>query len=223
MKTDKIESEKVKIEKIRPEEDIQGKTKPKVDRRVKRTKRMLGEAMLALVVEQKYDGITINDITKRADVNRATFYLHYASKDELLLEALEAKFEELVSSFEAISTEFPVWGSSKSDLMTFQHVADHAELYKVILGEQGMGYIINRILDYIAEISEKLLRASLPPDAELPIPVELIARHYAGSMYALLSWWVLNDMPYPAEYMASLSEKMCIEGVKPMFGEYGPA
>lgn len=192
---------------------MQTETKPKVDRRVRRTKRMLSEAILALVVEQEYESLTINEITTRADVNRATFYLHYDSKDELLLEALEEKFEELVASFHAVSTAQPIWDTPEIDRFVFQHVADHAELYKVILGERGMGYIINRILDFIAEVSIKLLKESLPAGAELPIPAELVARHYAGSLYALLSWWVLNDMPHPAEYMAELSGKLCREGV----------
>ncbi len=193
--------------------------KPKVDRRVKRTKRMLGQAMLALIVEQEYDSITINEITERADINRATFYLHYDSKDELLLEALEEKFEELIVTFKEISTAAPIWEASEIDLLTFQHVAEHAELYKVILGERGMGYIINRILDYIAEISFKLIKESLPADIEPPLPIELIARHYAGSLYALLSWWVRNDMPHPPEYMAELSGQMCRDGVLKVFAE----
>lgn len=192
------------------------KTKPKVDRRVKRTKRMLAEAILSLVVEQDYEAITINEITQRADINRATFYLHYNSKDELLMEALEEKFEELVVSFHQVSTDDPIWHASEIDLLTFRHVADHAELYKVILGERGMGYIINRILDYITELSLKLLQQSLPAEAELPMPTELIARHYAGSLYALLSWWVLNDMPYSPEYIADLSSRMCRDGIVAM-------
>lgn len=185
----------------------------KVDRRVKRTKRMLGEAILALVVEQEYEALTINEITQRADVNRATFYLHYNSKDELLVEALEAKFEELIATFQVTSIEKPIWESPEVDIAVFQHVAEHAALYKVLLGERGMGYIINRILGYITDVSIQLLEASLPAGTILPVPHELVARHYAGSLYALLSWWVMNDMPYSAEYMAELSGKMCREGI----------
>lgn len=188
--------------------------KPKVDRRVKRTKRLLGSAMLELVVEQEYDTITINQLTERADVNRATFYLHYDSKDELLYEALEDKFEELVTSFKEVSTSVPIWEDTEIDRLTFEHVAENAELYKVILGERGMGYIINRILEYISQISIKMLTDSLPPNVDLPVPPELIARHYAGSLYALLSWWVQNDMPHSPEYMANLCTLLGSELVK---------
>ena len=44
-----------------------------MDRRVRRTRKLLGQALLALVQEKKYDQITIFDITDRADLNRATF------------------------------------------------------------------------------------------------------------------------------------------------------
>lgn len=188
-------------------------TESKVDRRVKRTRRSLGEAMLALVVEKEYESITINEITQRADINRATFYLHYASKDELLMDALEERFEALVATFDSVSSDAPIWEATEIDLATFRHVAAHVDLYKVILGERGMGYIINRILDYITELSEKLLVASFPQGTEPPVPAALMARHYAGSLYALLSWWVQNDMPHPPEYMARLSGEMCRDGI----------
>ena len=53
-----------------------------MDRRVKRTRNLLGNALLELVQEKKFEQITIQDITDRADLNRATFYLHYGSKED---------------------------------------------------------------------------------------------------------------------------------------------
>ena len=55
-------------------------TKQKLDRRVRRTRRLLAEALVALIIEKEYETISITDITERADLNRATFYLHYGSK-----------------------------------------------------------------------------------------------------------------------------------------------
>ena len=67
-----------------------------MDRRKRRTRKYLGKALLELVQEKKWDQITIQDITDRADINRATFYLHYGSKEELLAESLEEYFDALV-------------------------------------------------------------------------------------------------------------------------------
>ncbi|MCB0141244.1 MAG: helix-turn-helix transcriptional regulator, partial [Caldilineaceae bacterium] len=58
-----------------------------VDRRVRRSRKLLGEALLELVVEKPFGDITVQDIADRADMNRATFYLHFQSKEELLQSA----------------------------------------------------------------------------------------------------------------------------------------
>lgn len=184
----------------------------KVDRRVRRTRNRLGQALLELIMEKDYEVITIQDITDRADLNRATFYLHYSSKEELLVASLEERFDELVGQFDQLSAERPIWEEKQSILLTFQHVAENANLYKVLLSERGMGYLIHRIVDYITESSSKQLQDSLPPEAALNIPGGLIARHVAGSLFALLSWWVTNDMPYSAEYMTDVMHQLCVNG-----------
>jgi AcrR family transcriptional regulator len=187
-------------------------TQKKLDRRVRRTRNRLGQALLELIMEKGYDDITIQDITDRADLNRATFYLHYSSKEELLLVTLEERFDELVGRFDQLSAERPIWEDKQSILLTFQHVAENANLYKVLLSERGMGYLIHRIVDYIAESSSKQLQDSLPQEATLNIPSSLISRHVAGSLFALLSWWVINDMPYSAEYMTDVAHQLCVGG-----------
>lgn len=190
----------------------------RVDRRVLRTRRRLREALLALIVEQEYESITIEAITERADVNRSTFYLHYATKEELLVAALETQFDALVAQFDGISLANPVWEESRNDRLVFEHVAAHAPLYKVLLGERGMGYIVHRIITYIAGVSMRQLEQSLPPGAEPAIPAPVIAHHIAGSLFALLSWWVLEDMPYSPAEMAEMWNRMGVEGCGPALG-----
>ncbi len=57
----------------------------KVDRRIQRTRALLRDALMRLIIRKGYDEITIQDITDEANVARTTFYLHFADKDELLL------------------------------------------------------------------------------------------------------------------------------------------
>lgn len=184
----------------------------KQDRRVRRTRKRLSQALLDLVVEKEYETITIQDITDRADLNRATFYLHYGTKEELLIVSLEERFDALVSQFDRLSAERPIWEDKQSITMTFEHVAANARLYKVLLSERGMGYLIHRIVNYIADSSNKLMQDSLPENATLTIPGGLISRHVAGSLFALLSWWITNDMPYTPEYMTAVMHQLCVQG-----------
>jgi len=66
----------------------------KTDRRVQRTRELLQKALIDLINERGYDPITIQDIVDRANIGRTTFYLHYSSKDELLMSCHEAIVSE---------------------------------------------------------------------------------------------------------------------------------
>lgn len=184
------------------------------DRRVRRTRRMLSEALMALVVEKEYETITIQEIAEQADLNRATFYLHYGNKEELLIASLEAQFDQLVATFSEVSAERPIWEEQSHMALTFAHVAEHAAVYKVILSERGMGYIINRIINYLADECTQKLCASLPPQQLAAVPVEVVSHHVAGSLYATLAWWLTHDMPYPPEEMADMVFRLCQSGVQ---------
>lgn len=55
------------------------------DRRVRRTRGLLHQALIELMLERDYTRISVRDILDRADVGRSTFYAHYRDKDDLLL------------------------------------------------------------------------------------------------------------------------------------------
>ena len=61
----------------------------KQDRRVIRSKMRMREALISLMQEKLFPEITARDITDRADLNRATFYLHYNNVFDLLEELEE--------------------------------------------------------------------------------------------------------------------------------------
>jgi AcrR family transcriptional regulator len=67
------------------------------DRRVQRTRRLLHKA-LSLILEKKYESITVQELLDRADVGRSTFYMHFQDKDELLLSG----FQYLQSFLESV-------------------------------------------------------------------------------------------------------------------------
>ena len=54
------------------------------DRRVRRTKQLIKQSLIELMHEKSFKEITVTDITKRADLNRGTFYLHYVDIYDLL-------------------------------------------------------------------------------------------------------------------------------------------
>src|SRR5204863_8154645 len=59
------------------------------DRRVQRTRQLLQDALISMMIEKGYEATTVQDIIDRADVGRATFYAHFADKRTLLTSRIE--------------------------------------------------------------------------------------------------------------------------------------
>src|SRR5580765_1920865 len=57
----------------------------KADRRSERTRQLLSAALIELMLEQRYDEITVQNIIDRANIGRSTFYAHYLDKEDLLV------------------------------------------------------------------------------------------------------------------------------------------
>ena len=187
----------------------------KLDRRVLRSRRQLSAALLELMHEKPFDEITIKDITDRADMNRATFYLHYGTKEELLFKSLESRFDLLVQKIEADITsnpDNPIWSDDTYDRLVFEHVAEHVDLYKVLLSYNGFGGIIHQIIDYIANVGLRNTLAYYGKDSQPEIPHEITSRFVAGAMFSLIVWWIRNDLPYSAAEMAAMCHRLVSNG-----------
>src|SRR3989337_4369074 len=70
---------------------MQKKNRP--DRRIQRTRQALRRTLMELIKEKGYDSISVEEITQRANLGRATFYLHYKDKEDLLID----EFSELAN------------------------------------------------------------------------------------------------------------------------------
>lgn len=169
------------------------------DRRIARTRDMLGDAMIALMQEQPFDSITVQHVLERAGVSRSTFYAHYSDKNDLFLSDIE-------QFLEAAGTFLKRRGASARRLFPieelFSHVADMRGLSEAInasgkwqdMRELGIGC-------FARSIEQRLFLAEVKmPAAEL----RATAHSLSGSLFSLLEWWLRSDMAMtPKELDAS--------------------
>ena len=179
----------------------------KLDPRVVRTRKLLREALIDLIPEKGYDAITIKDISERATLNRATFYLHYRDKEDLLDRGFEEIWDELTrdnpfpqTSGGALSLD----ATRATVLRDFEHLERHAAFYSVMIGRHGVAHFIFRMQDYVYKSTEERLKSleSVRTPAEVPqgIVLQFVASAYVGLMH----WWLENDMPFDPNEMADL-------------------
>ena len=181
----------------------------KLDRRIIRTRGLLRDALMALILEKGYEAVTIQEITERANLGRATFYLHYKDKEELLVSSLETVFDELVATLDppVISQQL----NNTPIMAVFTHAKENSDLYRVLLSGEGSAKIYRRIQDYIAKEAIDRFFPFLPK--ERPFPDDLLANYLAGSLLALTAWWLENEMPYPAEEMTNTFRQLTFLGL----------
>ncbi|MBV9257267.1 MAG: TetR/AcrR family transcriptional regulator, partial [Ktedonobacteraceae bacterium] len=195
------------------------KEKHDVDRRIQRTLQMLSNALFALIVERGYEAITVQDITERANIGRATFYLHYRDKEQLLKASMLSLFDELTKHVEP-APDFSATYQSLS-IRVFQHVAERRELYYALFQEGGPPAIVIRLHKWLASlIQHRLLSAHIEQCSEdvSTVDAELLSMHCAGSLLALVIWWLNHDLSPAAEQMGYLFWRLISPGINDVLG-----
>ncbi len=187
----------------------------KVDRRIQRTRALLRDALMHLIIHKGYDEITIQDITDKANVARTTFYLHFADKDELLFGTMRDIYEEL---YLAVGGEMPksFFSDDENDCMAedFIHVQEYSAFYKIMIGERGSAAFLARVRQYLAEaIMGTTLKDIIPEGKESRIPVEMMSYAMAGAQIGVIKWWLDNDMRESPQKISFMLEQLMKRGL----------
>src|SRR5512135_3076549 len=106
----------------------------KLDRRERRTRQLLSEALIALMQEKRYEAITVQDIIDRADVGRSTFYAHYRDKDDLFATAFQVVMDKLLGCLEDDDDTDKIIPS----LQLFRHFQKNHHLYWALARSRGL-------------------------------------------------------------------------------------
>src|SRR5579864_4709465 len=110
-----------------------------IDRRVARTRATLHQALIALILKQGYEAITVEDICAHANVGRSTFYAHYKSKEELHLSGMDHLRRQLVDRRRDASAPSGHAGRQRLgfSLAMFEHARGRIDHYRAMAGSRG--------------------------------------------------------------------------------------
>lgn len=190
-------------------------TNRKTDRRIERTMTALRDALMALIIEKGYDAISIQDITDRANVARATFYLHFKDKDDLMFSGMKLIYDQLAS--EMVETD-NLW-EDFADAQDFLHVEQFADFYAAMLSPRGsMGFLV-QVRAYLHGLILSALQRAVPAGKQPRLPLEIAAAYCTGAQLGMIWWWVENRMPIPAQEMARLGMVLSLKGITWAVGE----
>jgi len=184
----------------------------KADRRSERTRRQLSAALIELMLEQRYDEITVQDIIDRANIGRSTFYAHYLDKEDLLVSGFTHVLDTL--SQEQQQTGAGEHQALPSLARFFQHVQDHHQLYKALVRGGGIDRLFKKSHQHMRRNIQQHLVALIPAGQAPATPLPLVADYLSGAILSMLTWWLENDMPYAPEQMDTLFQQLVGPGVQ---------
>jgi AcrR family transcriptional regulator len=186
------------------------KSKRKLDRRIRRTRDQLGDALVELMREKPFDSITVKDVLARADVGRSTFYLHFRDKDDLFLsdadEFLEAMATMLSRSRDTSERVAPV-------REFFAHAGEEQRLYRALVESGKIHDFLELAQGHFARGIEQRL-AELPRSRGIaPASRAALAHALTGSLLSLLTWWLDRGMHASPVEMDEMFHQLVWSGV----------
>ena len=180
-----------------------------IDPRVKRTRRLLRDALVTLILKKDFASITIKEITERAEVAYITFYRHYESLDQLLMEVLEEGLAELMIHTETLARQSNSFTLETEGRLVFEYIEQKADLFRILLKSQSVTRVRRKVVGNIAAIFQK----SCAPLARLgnQALVDIASNHIATSLLSLFEWWLENNMDPPPSEMGKVYKCLIID------------
>ena len=182
----------------------------RIDRRVRRTRERLKQAMTDLLMEKPVREITVRELTERADVNRGTFYAHYAD----IYDMLEQLENETLAAFEELLDRHAPEDLARDLTPLLTEVFSFAEQQKALMyaffGQQTADRFLGR---FSQVIYDKCLRewAGLYPLGDVSGPNYYLEFVVAGTVNLVRTWGRRGFRETPEE-MAALTGRLILQG-----------
>ncbi|MBQ9196522.1 MAG: TetR family transcriptional regulator C-terminal domain-containing protein [Clostridia bacterium] len=185
-------------------------TEKKEDRRVRRTKKLLTQALTQLLQEKQINEITVKELTDLADMNRGTFYLYYKDIFDML-EKIEDSMFEALDAIVSLHEHDDVTAQTKPILLDlFRFIEDNQEMCRVLLSPHGDMNFLHRLNEVVRE---KCLLAwanirEEKNESDFDYHYSFVVFGCAG----LIRAWVNRSCREPVDQMAELADAMIRRG-----------
>lgn len=174
---------------------LDGRQAKREDRRSRRTRRTLGQALVALMLEKRYDTITVQEIIDKANVGRSTFYAHYLDKEDLLQSELSELLERMADHMDRVGGRNRIIPS----LELLRHLRDSYPLVRALVRGRAIESVLKTMQAQLSHHVEARLAQRMPPGQAPALPLPVLAQHVAGTLLTLFQWWLDREMPESPE------------------------
>jgi AcrR family transcriptional regulator len=177
-------------------------TPPQISRRRQRTREKLRTAFQELLKEKDYYAIPATEIAHRAGLNRNTFYLYFANRDDIFLsfhwKLIQSFAGGIFTKEELLAPEAP-----SRMIASFEFAVSSRRVYNLLARHPQANIIMNALQRVIAYNLRMSIRDYLGEN-EFSLEFDAIA----GTQVAMLTWWLLDPWPEPHQKIVQVCHQL---------------
>lgn len=182
-----------------------------VDRRIRKTRAQLRQGLAELLKEKSLKEITVKELVEKVDINRSTFYLHYAD----IYDMMEKIENELTEEIEDLIRTHPVSPFNEDSFPfiedIFSILAENRDICAALLGPNGDISFLHRIEKLLAEHSLNVLKRTFPEK------MDDLKYYYAfclSGCIGLVKTWLNEEISVSPQHMAELTFKLIMNALR---------
>lgn len=179
-----------------------------MDRRIKYTKKVIKEAFLKLLEEKELKRVTVSELCKIADINRATFYRYYLDVYDLF-DKIQEEFAAELKNTIVKNENYTIESFSRGFL---EVLVKEKELAKVIFDERNNLLFLNDILELTYDYCYESWKNEALDIS--PLEVEYATIFIFNGALGIINYWIKNDFSESVEEIANLIAKLSYKGIK---------
>jgi AcrR family transcriptional regulator len=186
------------------------------DLRVLRTRKMITQAFFSLLRNKKFEKISIQEIADAAMINRATFYAHYADKQDLydsLIDTFIMDFIKILDEQNPVDgTDVYVNDIEEMLARFYDFVRQNPEVAQIVIDKSQDQTIINRFIEILTERYTELFDKLEIREHDVLVPSDFVISYITSILAGTLKWWVSSSSTMKASDFAHLIVKLISNG-----------
>ena len=172
---------------------------------------LMDEALLILLEKKEFEFITIKEICEKAGVNRTTFYLHYESMDDLLIETIEMITKRFYDTFN--NEVLDINNLHKDDLFLINDkyilpylsfIKENKKIYKLIHKKPQIFKTKESFYKLYNDIFSKILDKYQVETNEQ----EYTFAYFSFGLVAIIDKWIENNCEDDIDMIANIMKKV---------------
>jgi AcrR family transcriptional regulator len=183
------------------------------DRRSRRTRKVLQESIIDLLRRESLSKVTVSQIAAHADVSRQAFYLHFTSKEDLLLSHIDDIFDSIRAALVPGPSHPHRTGLRELFVAAFEEWQRHAASLELVMRLEDRDRLMHRIRLHISGLMHLFTRYGRDDIASPPL-FGYVIDYRSGGMFLLLKSWLHDGCSVPPKEMADLVYELSVTYIR---------